>query len=70
MKRLSSALEEKKSIRKAAFKKGSFGIEKTDSETLNPKLSERFNKESSKKAEVRANELASALPDESASSQS
>lgn len=35
---LTKALEEKKSLRKAAFHKGSFGIEKNDSTTLSPTI--------------------------------
>ncbi len=42
---LSKQLENKKSIRKAAFKQGSFGIEEIDSNTLDVKIDEKLDKE-------------------------
>ncbi len=62
LKALTAALESKKSIRKAAFKKGSFGLERTDSTTLKPMLSAESSQESEEKAAVREAELRDSLP--------
>ncbi|MCR4611983.1 MAG: hypothetical protein K5644_08815 [Lachnospiraceae bacterium] len=62
LKDLVALLESKKAIRKSAFKKGSFGIEKTDATTLQPKKSSDSAKESKEKKLVRKAEEEKALP--------
>ena len=61
LKNLTAALETKKAVRKAAFKKGSFGIERIDAATLKPRLSEGFSEETDIKKKIRNSELEGAV---------
>lgn len=60
---LVSSLEEKKSIRKSAFKKGSFGIEKNNSNTLKPQVAEEYEVESEEKKLLKKIEEKNAMPE-------
>ena len=63
LKKLVKQLEKKKSIRKSAFKQGSYGIEQPDANTLKPKCVDTDSEEKLKVKEIENKEAKSFYPD-------